>query len=40
VTLEDFEDGVSKIHNRVAARTFRELGQIEKWGRGYKRVVE
>lgn len=32
MTLEDFKDSVSKIRNRVVARTFRELGLMEEWG--------
>ena len=39
ITLEDFKAGVSKIRNRVIARIFRELGLMEEWGSGYKRVV-
>jgi len=30
---------VSKVRNRVIARIFRELGLMEEWGSGYKRVV-
>jgi len=40
ITLEDFKAGVSRIRNRVIARTFRELGHMEEWGSGYKRVVD
>ena len=40
MTLEDFKDGISRIRNRVIARTFRELGLMEEWGSGYKRVVD
>ena len=39
ITLEDFKAGVSKVRNRVIARIFRELGLMEEWGSGYKRVV-
>ena len=39
MTLEDFKAGVSKIRNRVIARIFRELGLMEEWGSGYKRIV-
>jgi ATP-dependent DNA helicase RecG len=39
ITLEDFKAGVSKIRNRVIARIFRELGLMEEWGSGYKRVL-
>ncbi|RLB92362.1 MAG: hypothetical protein DRH50_09805, partial [Deltaproteobacteria bacterium] len=34
----DFRSGVSKIRNRVIARVFRELGLMEEWGTGYRRV--
>lgn len=40
MTIEDFKAGISKIRNRVIARTFRELGLMEEWGSGYKRVVD
>jgi len=39
ITLEDFKAGVSKVRNRVIARIFRELGLMEEWGSGYKRVL-
>ena len=39
ITLDDFKAGVSKIRNRVIARIFRELGLMEEWGSGYKRVL-
>ena len=38
ITLK-IKAGVSKIRNRVIARIFRELGLMEEWGSGYKRVV-
>jgi len=38
-TLEDFIAGVSYVRNKVIARVFRELGLMEEWGTGYKRVV-
>jgi len=40
ITLEDFKAGVSKVRNRVIARIFRELGLMEEWGSGYKRVLK
>lgn len=40
MTLEDFKAGLNKIRNRVVTRTFRELGLMEEWGSGYKRVVD
>lgn len=39
-TLEDFMSGVSHVRNRVIVRVFRELGMMEEWGSGYKRVLE
>ncbi|MBW2170345.1 MAG: putative DNA binding domain-containing protein, partial [Deltaproteobacteria bacterium] len=39
MTMEDFKAGVSKIRNRVIARVFREMGFMEEWGSGYKRVL-
>lgn len=39
MTMEDFKAGVSKTRNRVIARVFRELGYMEEWGSGYKRVM-
>ena len=38
MTIEDMMDGVSKIRNPVIARVFRELGLIEQWGSGVKRI--
>ena len=40
ITMDDFRSGVSKIRNRVIARVFRELGLMEEWGSGYRRVIE
>lgn len=40
MTMDQLKAGVSKIRNRVVARVFRELGWIEEWGSGYKRVTE
>ncbi len=37
-TLEDFKAGISKIRNRVITRVLRELGFMEEWGSGYKRI--
>jgi ATP-dependent DNA helicase RecG len=39
MTIEDLKAGVSKIRNRVIARSFREMGLMEEWGSGYKRVI-
>lgn len=38
--LEDFMAGVSRVRNKVIARTFRELRMMEEWGTGYKRISE
>ena len=40
MTMDDFRSGVSKIRNRVIARVSRELGLMEEWGCGYRRVIE
>ena len=39
MTMEDLKAGVSKIRNRVIACVFREMGLMEEWGSGYKRVI-
>ncbi|MDE2050869.1 MAG: hypothetical protein KGJ72_07610 [Gammaproteobacteria bacterium] len=38
LTVQDMRDGVSRLHNRVIARVFRELGYIEQWGSGIRRM--
>ncbi len=40
MTVEDVKQGVSKIRNRIIARVFRELGLIEQWGSGFRRILE
>jgi ATP-dependent DNA helicase RecG len=40
MTLDDLKSGVSKIRNPVIARMLRELDYMEKWGTGYKRIIE
>ena len=40
MTIEDVKQGVSKIRNRVIARVFRELGLIEQWGSGFRRILD
>jgi ATP-dependent DNA helicase RecG len=40
MTLDDMKSGVSKIRNPVIARVLRELDYMEKWGTGYKRIIE
>jgi len=39
LTLEDLKSGVSKLRNPVIARVFHELGLIEQWGSGIKRMT-
>ena len=38
LTIEDMKQGVSRIRNPVIARVFRELGLIEQWGSGVRRI--
>jgi ATP-dependent DNA helicase RecG len=38
MSIEQFKAGVSRIRNPVIARVFSELGLIEEWGSGYKRI--
>jgi ATP-dependent DNA helicase RecG len=40
MTLDDFKAGVSRIRNRVIVRAMRELELLEKWGTGYRRVLQ
>ena len=40
MTMEDFKSGISMIRNRVIARSFKEIGLMEEWGSGYKRIVD
>jgi predicted HTH transcriptional regulator len=40
VAVEDLTTGVSRVRNRVIARTFKELGYIEQWGSGITRMIE
>ena len=39
LTVADMRNGVSRVRNRVIARTFRELGYIERWGSGIPRMT-
>lgn len=34
LSLDDLPRGISRLHNRVISRVFRELGLIEQWGSG------
>lgn len=38
LTVEELHLGVSRLRNRVIARTFKELGLIEQWGSGIQRM--
>ena len=38
MSIEQFKAGVSRIRNPVIARIFSELGLMEEWGSGYKRI--
>lgn len=40
VTVESMLEGRSRLRNRVVARVFRELGLIEDWGNGVRRMLE
>ncbi len=40
MSMEQFKAGVSRIRNPVIARIFGELGLVEEWGSGYKRIKE
>ena len=40
LTIEDIQQGVSKLRNRVIGRVFKELGLIEQWGSGIGRMIE
>lgn len=40
MTVEGMESGVSRIRNPVIARVFRELGMIEQWGSGVRRIFD
>lgn len=39
LTIEDVQNGVSKLRNRVLGRVFHELKLIEQWGSGIQRMV-
>lgn len=38
ITLEDIWVGVSKLRNKVIGRVFKELGLIEQWGTGLRKI--
>lgn len=39
ITIQDMRDGVSRLRNRVVGRVFRELGYIEQWGSGIRKMT-
>lgn len=39
LTVDDLRDGVSRVRNRVVARVFKELGLVEQWGTGVRRMI-
>jgi ATP-dependent DNA helicase RecG len=39
LTVEELREGVSRLRNRVIARTFKELALIEQWGSGIQRMM-
>src|SRR5262249_9050019 len=39
LTMQDMREGVSRLRNRVIGRVFRELGYIEQWGSGIRRMT-
>jgi ATP-dependent DNA helicase RecG len=40
LTIEDIQQGVSRLRNRVIGRVFQELRLIEQWGSGIQRMIE
>jgi predicted HTH transcriptional regulator len=40
LTIDDIQNGVSKLRNRVIGRVFKELGLIEQWGSGIRRMID
>jgi ATP-dependent DNA helicase RecG len=38
LTIEDIQQGVSKLRNRVIGRVFHELRLIDQWGSGIQRM--
>jgi ATP-dependent DNA helicase RecG len=39
LTIEDIQQGISKLRNHVIGRVFQELGLIEQWGSGIQRMT-
>lgn len=40
LTIEEIQRGASKLRNRVIGRVFHELGLIEQWGSGVRRMTQ
>jgi predicted HTH transcriptional regulator len=40
LTIEEMQRGVSKLRNRVIGRVFHELGLVEQWGSGIRRMTQ
>jgi len=40
LTVDDIRNGVSKLRNGVIGRVFKELGLIEQWGSGIRRMID
>jgi ATP-dependent DNA helicase RecG len=40
LAVEDLASGISRVRNHVIARTFKELGYIEQWGSGIRRMAD
>lgn len=39
LTLDEIADGVSRLRNRVIGRVLKELGLVEQWGSGIRRMI-
>lgn len=39
ITVEEIQQGLSKLRNRVIGRIFHALGMIEQWGSGIQRMI-
>lgn len=39
LTIDEIRQGVSKLRNRVIGRVFHDLGLIEQWGSGVRRMI-
>jgi ATP-dependent DNA helicase RecG len=39
VTIDEIQQGLSKLRNRVISRVFHALGMVEQWGGGIQRMI-